>query len=272
MDTDNELQKLAVVAVSGGLDSTSLLLHLLARDTRVFGLSFDYGQRHRVEIDRLRTNLDLLASHGYQVAWRLVHLNDLQDLLDSALTDAARDMPLGHYEQDSMRATVVPNRNAIFASILYGYGLSLAERHKLGVSVCLGVHAGDRAIYPDCRPEFYQRLWPAFQLGNWGSERMSLHLPYLQFDKYQILCDAQASCQKLGLDFLSVFRNTWTSYMPDEDGRAHGLTGADVERILAFHQLGVPDPIDYRMPWQEVVARALAVAGGEAGTSLLQET
>ncbi len=255
-----ELPGAAVVALSGGMDSTSLLLHLLARGTRVFGLSFDYGQRHRVEIERLQANIRLLTERGHPLSWQLIDLTDLGGLLDSALTKTEQPMPLGHYAEASMRVTVVPNRNAIFGAILYGHALTLAERRRERISIGLGVHAGDHAIYPDCRPEFYQRLWAAFQVGNWGSEQIELYLPYLNSDKYEILLDAHDSCRLLGLDFTTVFRNTWTSYLPDDGGRAHGLTGSDVERILAFHKLGVPDPIDYQAPWDQVVKAAQSLA------------
>jgi 7-cyano-7-deazaguanine synthase len=93
----------------------------------------------------------------------------------------------------------------------------------------------------------------AFELGNWDSHLVELYLPYLAWDKAQILQQAKQSIAQLGLDFDTVFRNTWTSYQPDEHGRADGRTGSDVERILAFAQLGLVDPITYREPWERAV-------------------
>ena len=85
---------------------------------------------------------------------------------------------------------------------------------------------------------------------------MELYLPYLEYDKAAILRDAQASIDKLALDFNIVFSNTLTSYAPDEQGRSAGLTGSDVERVLAFDELGLRDPLDYQRPWDEVLRDA----------------
>lgn len=252
--------KTAVVCLSGGMDSTSLLMHLLAAGKKVYGISFDYGQKHRVELDRLQKNLEYLQAQGQPVEWTLLDVSMLGQVFHSALTDPDWDVPQGHYEQENMKQTVVPNRNAIFASIAYGYALSLANRKTTSVEFCLGVHSGDHAIYPDCRPEFYDALIKAFELGNWDADRVSLYLPYLHYDKLVILRDAEKSITQLNLDFDTVFRNTCTSYLPDAEGRSHGLTGSDVERILAFHQLGRQDPVDYRQPWQTVVEQALKLA------------
>ena len=119
------------------------------------------------------------------------------------------------------------------------------------------MHSGDHAIYPDCRPEFYDALMPAFETGSWGSERVTVELPYIDGDKESILLDAMDSCDSLGLDFDTVFRNTNTSYNPDQLGRSSGRTGADVERILAFHAIGRKDPVEYVDDWGTVLERAL---------------
>ena len=157
-----------------------------------------------------------------------------------------------------MKETVVPNRNAIFSSIAFAYALSIAQKAGADqVDIALGVHSGDHTIYPDCRPEFYSAIHKAFQLGNWDSETVSLYLPYLDFDKTKILRDAEKSIEQLGLDFDIIFSNTITSYSPTADGQSSGLTGSDVERILAFHEIGKVDPIDYVEDWDIVVARAL---------------
>ena len=239
------------------MDSTSLLLRLLAQGRQVFALSFDYGQKHKIELQRLAANIAYLKESGHDVAWTTLDLSQLGKLYHSALTNDDWDVPHGHYEQNNMKQTVVPNRNAIFASIAYGYALSVATRENSNVDFCLGVHSGDHAIYPDCRPEFYEAIVKAFELGNWDSEKVSLNLPYLHGDKLTILQDADQAIKKLGLDFDTIFANTCTSYAPDADGRSHGETGSDVERILAFHQFGRPDPIQYTQPWETVLARAL---------------
>lgn len=247
----------AVVCLSGGMDSTALLLHLLAEGRRVYGISFNYGQKHVIELDRLKKNLAYFRQHELEVESHTIDLTELGSLYHSALTDEDWQIPTGHYEQENMKQTVVPNRNAIFSSIAYGYALSIANREDAHVDFCLGVHSGDHAIYPDCRPPFYEAIFHAFSIGNWNSDRIKLYLPYLHFDKVAILEDADRCIQKFGLDFDTVFRNTCTSYQPDPQGKSHGLTGSDVERIIAFHKFGRPDPVQYVDSWEEVVRKAL---------------
>lgn len=247
----------AVICLSGGMDSTSLLLRLLAEGRQVYGLSFDYGQKHRLELDRLRANLEYLRGRDIDIDNQVLDLSKLGHLFHSALTDSNWTVPTGHYEQENMKQTVVPNRNAIFSSIAYGYALSIAVEEDADVDFCLGVHSGDHAIYPDCRPEFYEAIFKAFSVGNWDSEKVHLHIPYINMDKAEILTDAADSVEKLGLDFDTIFANTCTSYQPDKDGRSHGLTGSDVERILAFNQVGRKDPLEYRDSWDVVLEKAL---------------
>ena len=246
-----------VMALSGGMDSTSLLLHMLARGSEVTCISYDYGQKHVIELDRASANIDYLSSKGYAIEHYVVDLSSAMSLFDSSLTDSERLVPEGHYEEEQMKQTVVPNRNAIFSSILYGYALSVSAKENVDVSVTLGVHSGDHAIYPDCRPEFYDELMRAFETGNWGSEKVTVKLPYIDGDKESILKDAIISCNSLGLDFDTVFRNTNTSYSPDELGRSSGKTGADVERILAFHAIGRKDPVQYVEDWDTILEHAI---------------
>ena len=228
----------AVMAFSGGMDSTGLLVHLLSQGYTVSCLSYNYGQKHSVELDRAKANIEYLASKGFIVSHRIVDLTSAMSIFHSALTSEEIDVPEGHYEEEQMKTTVVPNRNAIFASILYGYALSIALKEDIDVEIALGVHSGDHAIYPDCRPEFYESIGESFALGNWDSEKVSFNLPYIDGDKATILRDALISCQKLEIDFDTIFANTNTSYNPDEKGRASGKSGADVERILAFYAIG----------------------------------
>ena len=246
-----------IMALSGGMDSTSLLLRMLARGSKVTCISYDYGQKHVIELDRASANIDYFRSKGYDVKHIVVDLSSAMSLFDSSLTDSEKSVPEGHYEDEQMKQTVVPNRNAIFSSILYGYALSVSTKENVDVSMTLGVHSGDHAIYPDCRPEFYDALMHAFETGNWGSERVTVNLPYIDGDKESILREAVISCDSLGLDFDTVFSNTNTSYSPDEFGRSSGKTGADVERILAFHAIGRKDPVEYVDDWGTVLKHAI---------------
>ena len=123
----------------------------------------------------------------------------------------------------------------------------------------MGVLSGDHAIYPDCRPEFYEAIAHAFEVGNWDGEKVSFHLPYIDGDKETILRDAEDALATLNLDFETVFANTNTSYNPDAQGRSSGRSGADVERILAFNAIGRKDPVTYVESWDTVLANALQV-------------
>ena len=169
----------AVMALSGGMDSTALLCRLLADGYEVSCISYNYGQKHIVEIDRAKANIEYLSDNEITVEHRIVDLSGVMGIFNSALTNKDIEVPEGHYEEEQMKATVVPNRNAIFSSILYGYGLSIATHEDTDVSIALGVHSGDHAIYPDCRPEFYESIGESFAIGNWDSERISFHLPSL---------------------------------------------------------------------------------------------
>ena len=250
--------KIAVMALSGGMDSTSLLLRLVREGNTVYTIGFNYGQKHIVELSRAQDNIDYLSENGYKISHNVVDLSSLMSMFTGSLT-SKEDVPKGHYEEQQMKSTVVPNRNAIFSSMIYGYALSLSKQFECNVSISLGVHSGDHAIYPDCRPEFYQSLNEAFEKGNWDSENVNLDLPYIDGDKESILRDAIVSCEHLGLDFDTIFANTNTSYDPDEQGRSSGKTGSDIERILAFHAIGRKDPVIYQQDWQQVLDHALSV-------------
>ena len=246
-----------VMALSGGMDSTALLVRMLAKGCTVTCISYDYGQKHAIELERASANIAYLQSKGHTVDHVQADLSSVMSMFDSSLTDPDSDIPEGHYEEEQMKQTVVPNRNAIFSSILYGYALTVSSREDVDVTVTLGVHSGDHAIYPDCRPDFYDALMQAFDIGNWSSDRVVADLPYMECDKATILRDAMASCEALGLDFDVVFANTNTSYSPDERGRSLGRTGADVERILAFHAIGRKDPVEYVEGWDVVLRDAI---------------
>jgi 7-cyano-7-deazaguanine synthase len=249
------------------MDSSTLLLHLLANGYEVTALGFDYGQKHHVELDRAKSLVTYLNENGQSVKHQIIKLDGLQNLLHSALVTGGNDVPEGHYEQDNMKETVVPNRNKIFASLIQAAALSVATKgDKQEVAIAMGIHAGDHAIYPDCRQEFRDADMEAFKIGNWDSELVYHYTPYLEGNKFTILEDGLACCEKLGLDFNQVYKRTNTSYKPifiaamshtDQiTGKVTALTevgtwysdyksAASVERIEAFIRLGRPDPVNY---------------------------
>ena len=234
-----------VVSLSGGMDSTGLLIKLLKEDRKVYGLSFFYGQKHSVELDRLKKNIEYLESQGFKIEHNLIDLSSIIGLFHSALTEKDFVVPEGHYADENMKQTVVPNRNAIFSSLVFGYALSIATRENENVDIALGVHSGDHAIYPDCRPEFYDSIEKSFKLGNWDSEKVNYYLPYMDGDKFDILTDSVVNCEKLNLNFNTIFGNTNTCYAPNEKGESCGKCGSCTERLEAFSELGIKDPVQY---------------------------
>jgi 7-cyano-7-deazaguanine synthase len=329
------MSKKAVLSLSGGMDSSSLLLHLLANGYEVTALGFDYGQKHKIELERATSLVEYINSNplrvfhhdrapgGFeeiypQVKHQIIKLDGLSQLLNSALVEGGQDVPEGHYEQDNMKETVVPNRNKIFASLIQAAALSIATKGNLDdaykryvkehkkewadkmppelleksypdinefenliktvpefsktwggkqeVAIAMGLHAGDHAIYPDCRQEFRDADMEAFKIGNWDSELVYHYTPYLEGNKFTILEDGLACCEKLGLDFDEVYKRTNTSYKPiyiphisvknQITGKMEDVLGkgnwysdyksaASVERIEAFIRLGRPDPVNY---------------------------
>jgi 7-cyano-7-deazaguanine synthase len=280
-------KKHVVVSLSGGMDSSTLLLRCLKEYDSVTAISFDYGQKHRVELERAQSLVDyidstLLASYKLggvnyinqkgPVKYRQIQLNGLVDLLDSALVTGGEDVPEGHYAEDNMKATVVPNRNKIFASITQAVALSVANRTGETCDIAMGIHAGDHAIYPDCRQEFRDADDAAFRIGNWEAERVGYFTPYLEGDKFTILQDGEVLCGELGLDFNEVYSRTNTSYKPiyycqgDEHGEWYSdyKSASSVERVEAFIKLGRPDPAPYAdetgpVTWEHVVTEVTKV-------------
>jgi len=279
------MSKHVVVSLSGGMDSSTLLLRCLKEYDTVTALSFDYGQKHRVELERAQSLVDYINETYSPIRYRQIQLNGLSDLLNSALVTGGDEVPEGHYAEENMKATVVPNRNKIFASITQAVALSIADETNEQCDIALGIHAGDHAIYPDCRQEFRDADDAAFRIGNWGSENVGYFTPYLEGDKFTILQDGEVLCSELGLDFNEVYKRTNTSYKPIyheltyEDGAniievkewfSDYKSASSVERVEAFIKLGRPDPAPYAdeegpVTWEHVVKEVSKVLASHAG-------
>jgi 7-cyano-7-deazaguanine synthase len=278
--------KHVVVSLSGGMDSSTLLLRCLKEYDTVTAISFDYGQKHRVELERAQSLIDYLCNDDISIAnklrYRQIQLNGLVDLLDSALVTGGDDVPEGHYAEENMKATVVPNRNKIFASITQAVALSVANKTGENCDIAMGIHAGDHAIYPDCRQEFRDADDHAFRMGNWDAERVGYFTPYLEGDKFTILQDGEVLCGELGLDFNEVYKRTNTSYKPikwynrpetnNYTWYSDYKSASSVERVEAFIKLGRPDPVEYAdengpVTWEHVVDQVGQVLAQHNGPS-----
>ena len=278
------MAKHVVVSLSGGMDSSTLLLRCLKEYDTVTALSFDYGQKHLVELERAQSLVHYLNDNptrvfhhdhipgGFEksypsVNYRVIKLDGLVDLLNSALVQGGAEVPEGHYAEENMKATVVPNRNKIFASITQAVALSIADKTGEQCDIAMGIHAGDHAIYPDCRQEFRDADDHAFRLGNWGSEKVGYFTPYLEGDKFTILQDGEILCNELMLNFDEVYSRTNTSYKPmqhNEVWYSDYKSTSSVERVEAFIKLGRPDPVEYAdetgpITWEHVVKEVTKV-------------
>ncbi len=226
------MKEKCVVLLSGGMDSSTLLVAALRDGYDVQALTLFYGQRHQIEIDSARAVANYFKV-PHRVADILPATNNL--LQGSALLGTEMEMPHGHYEDESMRVTVVPGRNTILLSLAFGFAASIDAQ-----VVAYAAHAGDHAIYPDCRKEYVRAMQEVFKLGHYSPIR--LWVPFLDMDKGDILT--------VGLAWKVPYELTWTCYDPQGpdpygDYAACGKCGACQERLEGFAKAGVKDPVYY---------------------------
>ena len=210
-----------VLILSGGIDSTTLLGKLVKEGKEVYTLTFDYGQRHIKEI----TSAKALVNYYKIINHKVIHLPIFKG---SALTDDI-DVPEGHYAQENMKLTVVPNRNMIMLSIAMGY----AESVQAG-KVYYGAHSGDHAIYWDCRTDFLDAMNIIASLND--VHGIEVIAPFIFLDKGDIVC--------IGKSLNIPYYLTWTCYKGKE--KACGVCGSCTERIEAFRKAEMVDPIRYQ--------------------------
>jgi len=215
----------ATVALSGGMDSATVLAFLARTGYEVLPVSFHYGSKHN---EHERRAAEEFCLH-YGLRLEKIDLSSVMGSFQSALLKSSGDpIPEGHYTDSSMSQTVVPGRNIIFLSILAGYAWTN------GASVIgIGIHQGDHAIYPDCRPNFFNAMNDAIQYGT--DERVRIVAPFLLTDKEGIL--------RWGLQNGLPYEKTRTCYK--DQPISCGRCGSCVERLEAFKRMGVVDPIPY---------------------------
>ena len=209
---------------SGGSDSFTLLHHALSQGLDVDCISFGYGQKHIKELEYAKENCnELNLNHT------LIDIGDPLSIFGStSLVDVDNKIPHGSYKEESMKSTIVPNRNMIFIS--YAIAYSIANNIS---EVWYGAHAGDHFIYPDCRPEFVHRMNDVCGIANYTP--VEIVTPYIDESKTAILTDGL----NMGLDY----GKTWTCYNGRE--KACGKCGACEERLEAFRDNNATDPLEY---------------------------
>lgn len=207
------------------MDSFTALNKAVKDGFEVYALSFNYGQKHSKELDYAKTVCRELG-----LKHKVLDITSISDLFtSSSLVSEKIDVPDGHYEEENMKSTVVPNRNMILISLAIGYAVDIGAE-----GVWYGAHSGDHAIYPDCRPEFVKIMDQASKQANF--EPVYVHAPYLETDKIGILKDGM----QMNLDYAK----TWTCYKGRET--ACGTCGSCVERLEAFQKNLIQDPLTYK--------------------------
>ena len=224
--------KKTVLALSGGMDSTTLLAMLLDQGDEVHAMIFYYGSKHnRWENQAARHVINYYQHKDFPLSEYSIDLSGVMQHFQSDLLLTGGDIPEGHYEDENMKQTVVPGRNMIFASILAGLTKSIGA-----TQIALGVHSGDHHIYPDCRKEFIKTLDSAVYLSS--GKTVEVTTPLIDDDKTSILLRGAA---------LKVpYQLTRTCYKDQE--LSCGRCGACNERLEAFDAIGEHDPIPYEVP------------------------
>lgn len=213
-----------VIIFSGGMDSGTLLwdLYTIAPWREIHALTFDYGQRHKREIECAKR----FIKECDNVTHKVISLDVLNDVAPSCLTQPSMEVPHGAYDGDNMRTTVVPNRNMVMLSLAISYAIGIGAGN-----VYYGAHAGDHTIYPDCRPEFVDAMNIVSKLCDWSP--VEIIAPYLNYTKGQIA--------ELGVSIGVPYELTHTCY--EGSYPPCGKCGSCVERAEAFEYAGVPDPL-----------------------------
>lgn len=240
------MQKIAVLSFSGGMDSSSLLFQILTEGyTKVYCYSFDYGQRHSIEIEKSQELVQALNHAGFDVNYQLINVRDVFSDSQSAIgANKAEEVPENEYNQENLKVTVVENRNVIFSAIIYGKALALSKKFNADVDILMGVHNSDAGTYPDTRPASVNMAKELYRISNYGSERIDYRAPFVDVTKSQVLKAGLEALEKLGLSS-DMYSHTSSCYNPSE-GKACGKCATCLDRLKAFKEAGIEDPIPYQ--------------------------
>ena len=219
-----QINRKCIVCLSGGMDSGTLLSYCIEHYGEVEAVGFIYGSKHNPYEQEAAKKLCIY----YNIQFTQIDLSNISKYLNSNLLTSGEEIPEGYYESDNMKLTVVPGRNIIFISILAG----IAQSRKAQM-VAIGIHGGDHAIYPDCRPSFFQAMQKAIVEGT--GDEVALLAPFLMENKTSIL--------GWGIEHKVPYGLTRTCYKAQP--LACGKCGACQERIEAFANHGIMDPILY---------------------------
>lgn len=248
-----------VISMSGGLDSTCLALYELSEGCEVRAYAFDYGQKHSIELKKLRNNIEFLQKKNLPITLQVINLKDVFSESQSSLCGVG-EVPKGQYENSNMASTVVENRNVIFSSIIYAKALGWAKQADSEVSITLGIHAGDHCLYPDTTPESQSMARELFRISNWGSDKVDYIAPFVNVSKGEVLkmgLNAMKNMEFSDADIEEVLRNTHTCYSPNENGESCGECGSCMERADAFKYCDMKDPISFAKPIIKTIKEAV---------------
>lgn len=222
-----------VTILSGGMDSTTLLYYALSVSKDVYVVSFNYGQKHKKELIQAEALCKQLGLEHH-----VVDISSIKELLSASTLTSDKEVPEGHYAEETMRQTVVPNRNAIMLSIAYGYAITKGANYLL-----FGAHSGDHFIYPDCRQGFVTELSKALKIGNEGFGDVEIVAPFGEGTKSDIA--------KKGFELGVPFEHTWSCYKGQD--RPCLKCGTCIERCEAFLDNGKQDPLLTDEEWTQAV-------------------
>lgn len=237
----------AIISMSGGLDSTCLAMYLLNQGYEVYAYAFNYGQKHKIELKKLKKNIKIFQRIlNLPIKLQIINLIDAFSDSNSSLKNIG-EIPKENYNNANIYSTVVENRNIIFSSIIYGKALGIANKNNEYVKISLGMHAGDHAVYPDTTKESFNAAANLFKISNLGSEKVEYIAPFIDKNKSEVLKIGLESMKNLKINknlIRQILRNTHSCYDPVYY-KSCGKCATCQERLQAFKDNNIKDPASY---------------------------